>query len=167
MIVPFDGIHPSFSESVNWVAPNATLIGRVILEVDASVWFGAVLRGDNEPITVGRGSNVQDLCVLHTDPGFPLKIGERCTIGHAAILHGCQIGDGSLIGMGAILLNGCIIGKECLIAAGALVPEGMIIPDHSLVIGTPGRIRRTLELSEIEKIQRNTLSYIQKSKRYM
>jgi carbonic anhydrase/acetyltransferase-like protein (isoleucine patch superfamily) len=128
-----------------WIAPDANLIGKVVIEAGASVWFGATLRGDNEEILVGAGSNVQENCVLHTDMGYPLVIGANSTIGHKAMLHGCTIGDGSLIGMGATLLNGCKIGRGCLIGAGALVTEGKEIPDGSLVMGAPGKIVRTLD----------------------
>ena len=128
-----------------WVAPGAHLIGKVELCSGASVWFNAVLRGDNETITVGAGSNIQENCVLHTDMGFPLVIGANCTIGHKAMLHGCLIGDGSLIGMGATVLNGAKIGSGCIIGAGALVTEGKEIPDGSLVVGAPGKIIRRLE----------------------
>jgi carbonic anhydrase/acetyltransferase-like protein (isoleucine patch superfamily) len=128
-----------------WIAPDANLIGKVVIEAGASVWFGATLRGDNEEILVGAGSNVQENCVLHTDMGYPLVIGANSTIGHKAMLHGCTIGDGSLVGMGATLLNGCKIGRGCLIGAGALVTEGKEIPDGSLVMGAPGKIVRTLD----------------------
>lgn len=128
-----------------WIAPDANIIGKVVIEAGASVWFGATLRGDNEEILVGAGSNVQENCVLHTDMGYPLVIGANCTIGHKAMLHGCTIGYGSLIGMGATLLNGCRIGRGCLIGAGALVTEGKEIPDGSLVMGAPGKIVRTLD----------------------
>lgn len=144
MIYALDGIAPEV-EGDAWVAPTAVLIGRVVLEVEASVWFGAVLRGDNEEIRVGAGSNVQENCVLHTDMGYPLVIGADCTIGHKAMLHGCVIGDGSLIGMGATVLNGARIGKGCLIGAGALITEGKVIPDGSLVMGAPGRVVRNLD----------------------
>ena len=125
-----------------WTAPGSHAMGKVTLLAGASVWFGAVLRGDNEMITVGLGSNVQENCVLHTDMGFPLTIGADCTIGHKAMLHGCTIGDNSLIGMGAIVLNGAVIGKNCLIGAGALVTEGKVIPDGSLVMGSPAKLVR-------------------------
>src|ERR1700760_320070 len=135
--------HPEFPESGEyWIAPNATVIGRVTLKRNASVWFGAVLRGDNEPIVVGEESNVQDGCVLHTDAGTPLTIGKAVTVGHLAMLHGCTIGDNSLIGIGAVVLNGARIGKNCLIGAKALIPEGKEIPDGSLVVGAPGRVIR-------------------------
>jgi carbonic anhydrase/acetyltransferase-like protein (isoleucine patch superfamily) len=128
-----------------WVAPDANVIGRVVLEAGASVWFGATLRGDNEEIRVGEGSNVQENCVFHTDMGFPLTIGRDCTIGHKAMLHGCTVGDGSLVGMGATILNGAVIGRGCLIGAGALVPEGREVPDGSLVMGMPGKVVRDLD----------------------
>lgn len=144
MIYALDNIAPQIDPS-SWVAPDANLIGRVVLEAEASVWFGATLRGDNEEIRVGRGSNVQESCVLHTDIGYPLLIGANCTIGHKAMLHGCTIGEGSLIGMGATILNGAKIGKGCLIGACALVTEGKEIPDGSLVMGSPGRVVRLLD----------------------
>jgi carbonic anhydrase/acetyltransferase-like protein (isoleucine patch superfamily) len=144
MIYALDGISPQIAPSA-WVAPDANLIGRVVLDSDSSVWFGCTLRGDNEEIRVGRGSNVQEACVLHTDMGFPLIIGANCTIGHKAMLHGCTIGEGSLIGMGAIVLNGARIGQGCLIGAGALITEGKDIPDGSLVMGAPGRMVRMLD----------------------
>ena len=144
MIYSLDGIGPDLHEDT-WVAPDANLIGKVTLGQGASVWFGATLRGDNERITVGMGSNIQENCVLHTDMGYPLTIGENCTIGHKAILHGCSIGTATLIGMGAIILNGANIGAGCLIGAGALITEGKDIPDFSLVMGAPGRIIRTLD----------------------
>jgi carbonic anhydrase/acetyltransferase-like protein (isoleucine patch superfamily) len=136
MIYALDGIAPRIDQTA-WVAPDANLIGRVVLEAEASVWFGATLRGDNEEIRVGAGSNVQENCVLHTDMGYPLTIGANCTIGHKAMLHGCTIGDGTLIGMGATILNGAKIGKGCLIGACVLVTEGKEIPDGSLVMGAP------------------------------
>lgn len=128
-----------------WVAPDANIIGNVVLEDGASVWFGATLRGDNEPILVGEGSNIQENCVLHTDLGSPLSIGKNCTIGHKAMLHGCTIGAGSLIGMGATILNNAVIGKGCLIGAGALVTEGKTIPDGSMVLGSPGKVVKQLD----------------------
>ncbi|MEM9370670.1 MAG: gamma carbonic anhydrase family protein [Pseudomonadota bacterium] len=128
-----------------YVAPGARVIGDVRIGLGASVWFNAVLRGDNEPIVVGPGSNIQDNCVCHVDPGFPLTLGTDVTVGHSAVLHGCTIGDGSLIGMGAIVLNGAKIGKGCLIGAKALVTECAEIPDHSMVLGAPGKIIRSLD----------------------
>ena len=149
-----------------WVAPDASLIGKVVLEKDASVWFGAVLRGDNEAITVGEGSNVQELSCLHTDMGFPLTIGAFCTIGHKAMLHGCTIGEGSLVGMAATVLNGAVIGRNCLIGAGALVPEGKTIPDNSLVLGAPGKVVRQIDADAAARMKLGTLHYIENWKRF-
>jgi len=144
MIYALDGIAPEIAEDA-WVAPGAYLMGKVVLEAGASVWFGAVLRGDNEEIRVGAGSNVQENVVCHTDMGSPLVIGANCTIGHKAMLHGCTIGEVTLIGMGATVLNGARIGRGCLIGAGALVTEGKEIPDGSLVMGAPGKVVRILD----------------------
>jgi carbonic anhydrase/acetyltransferase-like protein (isoleucine patch superfamily) len=131
---------PEIAAEDCYVAPTAVLIGSVRLAPGASVWWGAVLRGDNEPISLGRGSNVQDNCVLHTDPGFPLELGPDVTVGHMAMLHGCSIGEGSLVGIGAVVLNGAKIGRNCLIGAKSFVAEGKEIPDGSIVLGMPGRI---------------------------
>ena len=150
----------------SWVAPNATLIGDVQLAPHASIWWGCLLRGDLATIRVGEGSNIQDLCVLHTDPGLPLNVGHRVTVGHRVILHGCTIGDGSLIGMGATLLNRVVIGKNCLIGANTLIPEGKIIPDGSLVVGSPGRIVRALSDEEIAKLEQSAARYIENGQRY-
>lgn len=147
-----------------WVAPDANVIGRVVLGAGASVWFGSTLRGDNEPIVVGPGSNVQENCVFHTDPGFPLTIGRDCTIGHKAMLHGCAIGDESLIGMGATVLNGARIGRNCLIGAGALVTEGREIPDGSLVVGAPGKVIRQLDEKAIAGIKATAPHYRERAK---
>lgn len=140
-----DGVSPALPDGDYWVAPDANVIGRVILEEDVSIWFGATLRGDTEPLTIGKGSNVQENTIIHADPGFPVIIGPNCTIGHKAMIHGCKIGSGSLVGMGATILNGAVIGKGCLIGAGALVTEGKEIPDGSLVMGMPGKVVRTLD----------------------
>ena len=144
MIWELDGIAPDIAADA-WIAPDAQIIGRVVIEPGASIWWGAVLRGDNEEIRIGRGSNVQDLCCLHTDPGFPLTIGANVTVGHRAMLHGCTIGDASLIGMGATVLNGAKIGTGSLIGASALVSEGKDIPDRVLVMGAPGRVVREID----------------------
>ena len=149
-----------------WVAPSAALIGKVALESDASVWFGAVLRGDNELITVGARSNVQDGCVLHTDPGFPLDIGPDCTIGHMVMLHGCTIGAGSLVGIGSIILNGARIGEGCLIGANTLVTEGKVIPPRSMVLGSPGKVVRELSIEESEKLKASAGRYVANWQRY-
>ena len=145
-----DGVAPELPDGGDvWVAPGARLIGRVILRDGASVWFNAVLRGDNEPIVLGPGSNLQDGTICHTDMGFPLTIGADCTVGHMAMLHGCTIGDGSLIGMGATVLNGAVIGRGALVGAGALVTEGKVIPDHVLAVGRPAKVVRDLTEAEV------------------
>lgn len=149
-----------------WIAPDAAVIGSVILEQAASVWFGATLRGDNETITIGAGSNVQDGCVLHTDMGFPLDIGRNCTIGHKAILHGCTIGENSLVGMGATVLNGARIGRNCIVGANALIAEGKEIPDNSLVVGMPGRVVRTLDDEAARGITASAEGYIRNWRRF-
>ena len=149
-----------------WVAPGAHLIGRVTLEAGASVWFGAVLRGDNERITVGAGSNVQDLSVLHTDMGYPLVIGPDCTIGHRAILHGCTLGASVLIGMGAVLLNGARVGEGSLIGAGALVTEGKEIPPGVLALGSPAKVVRTLTDAERAGLLKSAEGYRANARRY-
>jgi carbonic anhydrase/acetyltransferase-like protein (isoleucine patch superfamily) len=149
-----------------WVAPGARVIGSVILRPGASVWFNAVLRGDNEPIEVGGGSNVQDGCVLHTDLGFPLTIGAGCTVGHMAILHGCTIADGSLIGMGAVVLNGARIGPQTLIGAGALVTEGKEIPGGVLAMGRPAKVARELTAAELEGLRRSAAGYAANAARF-
>ncbi|PLL13450.1 gamma carbonic anhydrase family protein [Tabrizicola sp. TH137] len=158
MIYALDGVEPQVDPEA-WVAPDANIIGRVVLEAGASVWFGATLRGDNEEIRVGRGSNVQEACVLHTDMGYPLVIGADCTIGHKAMLHGCTIGEGSLIGMGATILNGARIGKGCLIGACALVTEGKEIPDGSLVMGSPGKVVRELDAEARARLLQSAAGY--------
>ena len=150
----------------NWIAPNAALIGRVIMEKDASVWFNATLRADNEPITLGERSNVQDGCVLHTDPGFPLELKPDVTVGHMVMLHGCTIGTGSLIGIGAIILNGATIGEHCLIGAGSLIPEGKIIPPNSLVMGQPGKVKRQLNNEDLRQLASASEHYVLKARKY-
>lgn len=149
-----------------YIAPGAVVIGDVRLARGASVWFNAVLRGDNEPITIGAGSNIQDGCVIHTDPGFPVEIGEDVTIGHNAIVHGCNIGKGSLIGMGVTILNGASIGERCLKGANSLVREGMVVPDGSLVIGVPAKIVRTLDAEAAEKLALGAERYRAKAESY-
>ena len=142
-VYELDGVKPE-RHADSWVADSATVLGRVTMHKDSSVWFGATVRGDNDPVIIGEGSNVQDGSVLHTDVGYPLTIGKNVTIGHLVMLHGCEIGDGSLIGIGSIILNGAKIGKNCLIGAGALIPEGKEIPDNSLVMGAPGKVVREI-----------------------
>lgn len=153
-------------EDSAWIAESAMVIGKVILKANASVWFNAVLRGDKEVITIGDGSNIQDGSVLHTDDGIPLSIAENVTIGHMAMLHGCTIGKGSLVGMNAAILNRAVIGRNCLIGAKTLIPEGKVIPDRSLVVGTPGRIIRELTDAEIAHIKAGCENYVHNAMRF-
>jgi carbonic anhydrase/acetyltransferase-like protein (isoleucine patch superfamily) len=150
-----------------YIADSAILIGSVVLEEHSSVWFNAVLRGDSEVITVGAESNVQDGAVLHTDPGLRLTLGRGVTVGHKAVLHGCEIGDSTLIGIGSVILNRARIGKECIIGANALIAEGKQIPDRSLVLGTPGRVARTLTDDDVAALRRSAAGYVEKSRRYL
>jgi carbonic anhydrase/acetyltransferase-like protein (isoleucine patch superfamily) len=166
MMISLEGATPRCETSNVWIAPNAAVIGKESLANNASVWFGAVLRGDNEPISIGARANIQDLCVLHTDPGFPLTIGEDCSIGHQAMLHGCKVGAGSMIGIGAIVLNGATIGKGCLIGAGAVVTEGAQIPDNSLVVGMPGKVKRPVTPEQAKLIIDNAADYARRAQRY-
>ena len=149
-----------------WIAHNATVVGSVVLKQNASVWFNVVMRGDNEPITIGENSNVQDGAILHTDPGAPLNVGANVTVGHLAMLHGCTVGDGSLIGIKSVILNRAVIGKHCLIGANSLIPEGKVIPDRSMVMGSPGKIIRELTDEEVEKLQRAAQSYVANWQRF-
>ena len=165
-VLALDGVAPKLPQGFCWIADNATVIGNVELGDDVGIWFGAVIRGDNERITVGRGSNIQDGAVLHTDPGFPLTIGAGCTIGHRAILHGCSIGEGSLVGMGATILNGARIGQSCLVGAGALVTEGREFPDGSLVIGAPAKLARELSADELARLRRSAEHYVANARRF-
>lgn len=165
MIYDLDGHAPVIHDSA-WVAPDANIIGKVVLDADSSVWFGCTLRGDNEMLTIGRGSNVQENCVFHTDMGFPLTLGENVTIGHKAMLHGCTVGDGSLIGMGATILNGAKIGAGCLIGAGALVTEGKDIPDGSMVLGAPGKVVRELDEATRQTLIASALHYQENARRF-
>lgn len=165
MIYALDDFHPEIDPD-SWVAPGAHVMGKIALEAGASIWFGAVLRGDNELIRIGQGSNVQENSVLHTDMGYPLTVGKNCTIGHAAILHGCSIGDGSLVGMGATILNGAKIGKGCLIGAGALITEGKEIPDGSLVMGSPGKVVRQLDADGIARLIKSAEGYAANMRRF-
>ncbi|HEY6136111.1 MAG TPA: gamma carbonic anhydrase family protein [Rubrivivax sp.] len=149
-----------------WVADNATVIGRVTLGADVSIWYGTVVRGDTDGITIGRGSNVQESSVLHADPGFPLTIGDDVTVGHQVMLHGCSVGDGSLIGIGAVVLNGARIGKHCLVGAGALVTEGKVFPDGSLIVGAPAAVKRALTTEQIEGLLRTAQHYVDNARRH-
>ena len=162
-----DGLRPQVPASGDyWVADNATVLGNVIIEEDVGIWFGAILRGDNEHILLKRGCNVQDGSVFHADPGFPLTVGVNCTIGHMVMLHGCTIGDGSLVGIGAIVLNGAVVGEDCLIGAGSLVPEGKVIPPRSLVMGTPGKVVREMTVDDIAKLRIASSNYQARWRRY-
>ncbi len=166
-VYALDGVSPDLpEEGACWIAPSASVIGKVRLERFASVWFGAVIRGDNELITIGENSNVQDGAVMHTDPGLPLTVGRNCTIGHKAILHGCTIGDNTLVGMGAVILNRAKIGNNCLIGANALITEGKEIPDNSLVMGQPGKIAGELNEEAIAKLRRSAETYVRNWQRY-
>lgn len=154
-------LHPSC-----WIAPDATVAGDVRLGADVGIWFNAVLRGDNAAIAIGARSNIQDMVMIHVDPGFPVTLGEGCTVGHRAIIHGCTIGDNSLIGMGAVILNGARIGRNCLIGAGAIVTEGKEIPDGSLVIGAPGKVARVLTDQQIEGLRLSAERYVENARRF-
>lgn len=153
-------------DKTSWIAPNASVIGQVMVGAEASVWWGAVLRGDNEWIHLGEQSNIQDGAVLHTDPGAPLSIGTQVSVGHLCMVHGCTIGEASLIGIHSTILNHAIIGRECLIGAHTLIPEGRHIPDRSLVMGTPGRIIRTLSSDDIHRLREVALRYVEHAHHY-
>lgn len=145
-----------------WIAPDAHVVGKIELGEDVGVWFGAVLRGDNEPIRIGARTNIQEGVVIHVDPGFPVTIGEGCTIGHRAIVHGCTIGDNSLVGMGATVLNGAVIGNNCLVGANALVTEGKVFPDNSLIVGAPAKAIRLLDETAVAGLKRSADGYVRK-----
>jgi len=166
-IFSIDGRSPQFADRAsNWVAPGAVVIGDVEIGRDAGIWFGVTIRGDNERIRIGEGTNVQENVVMHTDPGFPLTIGSGCTIGHRALLHGCTIGDDSLVGMGAIVLNGARIGRNSLVGAGALVTEGKEFPDHSLIVGSPAKVVRALDADAVARIRASAAHYISNGRRF-
>jgi carbonic anhydrase/acetyltransferase-like protein (isoleucine patch superfamily) len=149
-----------------FIADNATVIGSVILEQNASIWFNAVLRGDNDLITIGENSNIQDGSVLHTDSGIPLTVGKNVTVGHKVMLHGCEIGEGSLVGINSVILNGAKIGKNCLIGANSLIAEGKVIPDGSMVMGSPGKIVRQLTPEQMRGLEMGAQHYVENFKRY-
>jgi carbonic anhydrase/acetyltransferase-like protein (isoleucine patch superfamily) len=159
------GKSPQISDTA-YVAPGATLIGQVNVAAGASVWFGAVIRGDNEPIHIGEACNVQEGAVLHTDPGFPLTISSNVSIGHQAMLHGCTIGEGSLIGIQAVVLNGAVIGKDCLVGAGAIVTEKKVFPDRSLILGAPAKVVRQLTDEDVARLMDNANSYAERAANY-
>lgn len=166
-IYKLGNFEPEFPQSGNyWVAPNAILIGKVILHENASIWWNAVLRGDNEPIIIGENTNIQDGSILHNDAGIGLTIGKNVTVGHKVMLHGCEIGDNSLIGINSVILNNAKIGKNCIIGANSLIAEGKEIPDNSLVMGSPGKIIRQLNDEQIKKLELSALHYVENYKRY-
>ncbi|MCA0873387.1 gamma carbonic anhydrase family protein [Seohaeicola saemankumensis] len=160
------GDHAPQIHADTWVAPDANLIGKVVMEAGSSVWFGCTIRADHEEIRIGEGSNVQEDCVMHIDAGYPLIIGKNCTIGHKVMLHGCTIGDNTLIGMGAMVLNGAKIGRNCLIGAGALVTENKVIPDNSLVMGVPGKVVREIDEKNAQRITLGALHYQENMRRF-
>jgi len=166
-VYALDGLSPTFPEDgSHYIAPNAQVMGNVVMHENSSVWFGAVLRGDNDTITIGRRSNVQDNAVLHTDPGCPLNIGEGVIIGHQVMLHGCTIGDNTLIGIGAVILNNVFIGKNCIIGAGALLTENKVIPDNSLVVGSPGKVVREVTDAQADFLKLNAEVYVKNAQRF-
>jgi carbonic anhydrase/acetyltransferase-like protein (isoleucine patch superfamily) len=164
-VYELDGVAPQLAGGA-WVADSAQVIGNVVLGENASIWFGAVARGDNEPITIGRNSNVQDLSALHSDLGSPLTIGDNVTVGHMVMLHGCSIGDGSLVGIGAVILNNARIGRNCIVGAGSVVTEGKEFADNSLIVGSPARVIRTLDDATAARLRDNAQHYIDNSRRY-
>ena len=162
-----NGQGPSFEDEASvWIAPDATILGRVHLGREVGVWFGVVLRGDNEPIRIGERTNVQEHVVMHTDPGFLLAVGKGCTIGHRAMLHGCTIGDNTLVGIGAIVLNGARIGSDSLVGAGALVTEGKVFPDRSLILGSPARVVRSLDDAAVSGLRASADHYVANARRF-
>lgn len=166
-IYAIDAAEPRFEDKdTNWLAPDVTLVGNVSVGRNVGIWFGTVIRGDNEAIVIGEDSNVQENTIMHTDPGFPLTIGKGCTIGHRALLHGCTIGDNSLIGMGAIVLNGAKIGKNSLVGAGALITEGKEFPDNSLIVGSPAKVVRTLDEASAERLRQSAAHYVANARRF-
>lgn len=166
-VYELDGRSPQLpADGRYFIAQSAEVIGNVRLGTDVSIWFGSVLRGDNELIDIGEGSNIQDGCILHTDPGFPLSVGKSCTIGHRVILHGCTVEDGALIGMGAIVMNGARIGKNCVVGAGAVITEGKTFPDFALVVGAPAKAIRTLEPEQARAMLLGAGHYVHNGRRY-
>ena len=167
MLYEIENNSPQVIDASVFVAPTATLIGSVLLEKGASIWFNAVLRGDNDRITIGPESNVQDGAILHTDPGLPLTVGRCVTVGHAAMLHGCSVGNGSLIGIHSTVLNRAQIGARCIVGAGALVAEDKVIPPESLVLGVPARVRRALTMEELDQLEGFAQHYVEKAQHYV
>lgn len=167
MMYRLEGQAPTLVGSGHFIAPDSQVIGRVILHPDSSIWFGCVVRGDVEEIEIGPRSNIQDGTVIHADPGYPVRIGPEVTVGHGARLHGCEIGEGSLVGIGAVVLNGARIGRECLIGAGALVTEGADVPDGSVVLGMPGKVRRTLDSGQRAELRSGAAHYVENGHRFL
>ena len=167
MLYTLENRTPELHGQQHFIAPNASVIGSVIMQDNVSIWFNAVIRGDNEPVRIGANSNILDGAILHTDPGAPLTIGDNVTVGHMAMLHGCTIGEGSLIGIKSVILNHAVIGRNCLIGANTLITEGKVIPDNSLVIGSPGKVLRTLGEEEIKAMHSNVAHYVENLKRYL
>ncbi|SEP66322.1 Carbonic anhydrase or acetyltransferase, isoleucine patch superfamily [Devosia sp. YR412] len=165
-IYALDGLAPQIDPDVGWVAPTAVLIGDIVVGADAGIWFGVVARGDIERISIGARTNVQENCVLHTDSGYPLTIGDNVTIGHGAVVHGCSIGDNTLIGMGATVLNGAKIGKNCLIGANALITENKVIPDNSMVLGAPGKVVREIDAEGVKALAASAERYVRNARRF-
>ena len=162
-----DGVAPQLPPAGEyWIAPGATVLGNVVMKRNASVWFGAVLRGDNDPITIGENSNIQDLSVLHTDMGSPLTIGANVTVGHKVMLHGCTIGDGSLIGINSVILNGAVIGRGCIVGAGSLVTERKVFPDNVMIMGSPAKVVRVLDDGAAQMLRASAAHYVENWKRY-
>ncbi len=166
MIYALGDFEPRYAGDTHWIADSADLMGNIHIGAETNIWWSAVLRGDNEPIVIGDRSNIQDGSVLHTDPGFPLTVGVNVTVGHMCMLHGCEIGDGSLIGIGSTVLNGAKIGKNCLIGAHSLITEGKEIPDNSLVMGSPGKVIREMDAEQIAGLKENADGYVERAKRY-
>ncbi|MGJ8527729.1 gamma carbonic anhydrase family protein [Maritalea sp.] len=166
MLYEFDGIVPQLADDV-FVAQSADLIGNVVAKSKSNIWFGAVLRGDNEPIVIGENANIQDLSVLHTDPGYPCIIGDNCTVGHRAILHGCVLEEGVLVGMGATIMNGSVIGRGSIVGAGAVVTEGQQIPPFSMVLGMPGKVRKTLDEATFSDRIAHAANYVERGQHYL
>ena len=164
-IYELDGLTPQLGEGA-WVADSAQVIGNVKLADGASVWFGAVLRGDNEPMRIGKGTNIQEGSVLHSDPGFPLTLGENVTIGHQVMLHGCTVGDNTLIGIQSVVLNNARIGRNSIVGAGSIVTEGKEFPDNSLIIGSPAKAVRTLDDAAVAKLKHSAEHYVDNGRRY-
>lgn len=165
-IYALDGIAPQIDPDVGWIAPTAVLVGDIVVGAEAGIWFGVVARGDIETITIGARTNIQENTVLHTDRDYPLVIGENCTIGHSAIVHGCTIGDNTLIGMGATVLNGARIGKNCLIGANTLITENKVIPDNSMVVGAPGKVIREIDAEGVRNLAASADRYVKNAKRF-